>query len=302
MAKSSTCIEKGKINTFRSRKATRASVNYDSPVRPHSEQGPLPPCWQTEAPARYPGTRLSSHAHRIFGFISPLISGNFCPWLFSLLFVKCSDVALSGTHTSLLFITMPWTDLLLQTAVSPIRWTHSSLLSAPHISRKISVPFLSPWSVYRLLPGRTWFHCAFNKDSAAPLVTALDLVTGLEWGRWPCSGGHATETQVPMAKLRRTVDPGGSSTHLGQDRKSPESGNRHPTLSELGSNRLHSTFLPAELQTLKVSEFPKITNFTQPPDRLFMFQKNSRFLNLNSFVNILPRGPRYKSTFHFSSI
>lgn len=209
---------------------------------------------------------------------------------------------LSGTHTSLLFITMPWADLLLQTAVSPIRWTHSSLLSAPHISRKISVPFLSPWSVYRLLPGRTWFHCAFNKDSAAPLVTALDLVTGLEWGWRPCSGGHATETQVPMAKLRRTVDPGGSSTHLGQDRKSPESGNRHPTLSELGSNRLHSTFLPAQLQTLKVSEFPKITNFTQPPDRLFMFQKNSRFLNLNSFVNILPRGPRYKSTFHFSSI
>lgn len=207
MVKSSTCIEKGKINTFRSRKATRASVNYDSPVRPHSEQGPLPPCWQTEAPARYPGTRLSSHAHRIFGFISPLISGNFCLWLFSLLFIKCSDVALSGTHTSLLFITMPWADLLLQTAVSPIRWTHSSLLSAPHISRKISVPFLSPWSVYRLLPGRTWFHCAFNKDSAAPLVTALDLVTGLEWGRRPCSGrprhrnpsadGKASENRGP---------------------------------------------------------------------------------------------------------
>lgn len=115
-------------------------------------------------------------------------------------------------------------------------------------------------------------------------------------------GGHATETQAPMAKLRRTVDPGGSSTHLGQDRKSPESRNRHPTLSELGSNHLHSTFLPAQLQTLKVSEFPKITNFTQPPDRLFMFQKSSRFLNLNSFVNILPRGPRYKSTCNFSSI
>lgn len=79
--------------------------------------------------------------------------------------------------------------------------------SSSHLQKNFCT-FLSPWSVYRLLPGRTWFHCEFNKDSAAPLVTALDLVTGLEWGRRPCSGRPRHRNPSADGKASENRGPG----------------------------------------------------------------------------------------------
>lgn len=224
-----------------------------------------------------PGTQVPDLAAMLTGYpVSPahLHQGTSVRDVFRCLLNEVTVLCREYTRHYCLFQCPDWL------VASNSRFSHprNSLFPAFSLSclQKNFCAFLSPLSVYWLLLGRMWFHCQFNKDSAAPLVTALTLSHCHSPGVRLAAGlGEAMpqKPECPTAKLPSTRDLGGSSAHLGQDQKSPERWNRRPTLSELGSNQLHSTFLPAQLQTLKVSEFPKIMNFTQPPNQLFMFPK-----------------------------
>lgn len=124
------------------------------------------------------------------------------------------------------------------------------------------------------------------------MATALDLVTGLERGRRPASGRpHGRSPSGPRQSFRA---PGTWEGRLhtwgrtGARRKV----DRRSTASELGSDRPHSPVLPAQLQTLEVSEFPKIMNFTPPPNRFFMFPKKFYVSKVKFFCYHLTMRPQ----------